>query len=436
MKIPVRVFLLCFIFCSQAAFAPAAEAPVAQDPIFTPEQARQILQTSDDLSDIVAALNVAIADPASRSAAIEYFNRPLDTNVWDEHLRSLLPPGTDLHSEKTSDAIYVNISRCISDLAAFFNTHQTPEIFEIFKRFNESIMAAGQSFLIQYAEQVQVGSAVEPLVIDYVKQAMFDKFIVMRTEVVDGQAEERALGVFDVRTGEWHYWLTQARIAKLAPSPEVRVPLLGNNGIIILFGMNSRAADYCIQQILASPEYWNTPSVQVEFDALVGNRRYDPRVIAFAHNLLLNRYEKDKQRIVKEFLEPRWLGDDTGHAGQPLEKADPSVYPQLLAFIADAEQHREFNDATKKIIADTKTKIIELQRLHAPPTPPQGYVYDPNGKLVNMSTKASSDNLPYNPYHFESGLYPPFPWQAKVLIPITILLVLWWFWHEWKTWPK
>ncbi len=436
MKIPIRVLLLCFIFCGRVAFASAAEAPVTQDPIFTPEQARQILQTSDDLSDIVAALKVAIADPASRSAAIEYFDRPVVFNSWFDHWRSTLSPGTDLHSEKTSEAFGNYYDSCISNLEKFFDSHQTPEIFEVCKHFNESPMVGNGAFLQNYTSQLLAGSPIEQSLIDYIRETMLNQFIVFRDKIEGAQVEDRAIGLLNVRTGQWHYWLPPAQIAELAPSPETRVPLLGKNGILMLLGMNSPAADYCIQQILASPEYWNTPSVQVEFDALVGNRRYDPRVIAFAHNLLLNRYEKDKQRIVKEFLEPRWLGDDTGHAGQPLEKADPSVYPQIVAFIADAEQHREFNDATKNIIAATKTKIIELQRLHAPPTPPQGYVYDPNGKLVNMSTKASSDNLPYNPYHFESRLYPPFPWQAKVLIPITILLVLWWFWHEWKTWPK
>ncbi len=58
------------------------------------------------------------------------------------------------------------------------------------------------------------------------------------------------------------------------------------------------------------------------------------------------------------------------------------------------------------------------------------------GPLTSLTEAPSRPAEIYNPYHFESGLYPPFPLGAKIMIGVIFISLSWWFWHEWKTWPK
>jgi hypothetical protein len=53
---------------------------------------------------------------------------------------------------------------------------------------------------------------------------------------------------------------------------------------------------------------------------------------------------------------------------EPLDAADPSVYPQLLAFIADAEKLNLSPDS-QKLLDDSKAKILALQAAHASAKP-------------------------------------------------------------------
>jgi hypothetical protein len=51
-----------------------------------------------------------------------------------------------------------------------------------------------------------------------------------------------------------------------------------------------------------------------------------------------------------------------------LDAADPSVYPQLLAFIADAEKLKLSPDS-QKLLDDSKAKILALAAAHASAKP-------------------------------------------------------------------
>ncbi len=166
------------------------------------------------------------------------------------------------------------------------------------------------------------------------------------------------------------------------------------------------------------------------FELTQFSNRYDPRLVTLYLRALDGRMgSQDPAALTVYFLGPP---SDPG-PNMPLELADPVVYPQIRRFIEEAEKYdfppSPLQAYAQKFLIDAKAKLRALEVQHPPP--PLRDVPDDPGAIPFVPVPINADL-----YHFESNMNPPFPWQAEVLIVITVLFTGWWFWTEWKRFGK
>jgi hypothetical protein len=263
----------------------------------------------------------------------------------------------------------------------FLNEHASPETFEVFKHFDQSIWAFLASNIeptIPYAKNVKDNPALQKLYFNYLEEGMFD---LQRVYYENANREGAILGVRNTRTGKFVHYQTPDQLVdftKAEPIHEYSVRLVGGTGYLIFLGMRSAAADAELVKILNSDAYWNNPDLQIGFEpfSIPNFNRYEPNVIRLYQFMLSEPRYKDKGSLVRGLFEippmpalidfdPR-IHYDTWN--EPLDAADPSVYPQLLAFIADAEKLNLSPDS-QKLLDDSKAKILALQAAHASAKP-------------------------------------------------------------------
>ncbi len=191
----------------------------------------------------------------------------------------------------------------------------------------------------------------------------------------------------------------------------------------ILLRMHSRPAFDCLIKILDAH-----PGQTFDFEQFWN--RYDPRLVTLYLRAIDGRLgAQDPAGITTLFL----AADAGSGPNMPLEAADPVVYPQIRRFIEEAEKYNfppsPIQAYARQDLIDAKAKLRALEIQHPPP--PLRDVPDDPGAIPFVPVAINADL-----YHFESNMNPPFPWQAEILIVITVLFTGWWFWTEWKRFRK
>ncbi len=340
----------------------------------TPAQAVQTIQHDNNWDNVAAAWVVAAENPTSRGAVIDFFAHPTEERVW-----------AFIGEWKKSGLLS-------DDWPANDDGRETNNL--------------QRHMLESYA----------PLLKSIAESNDPQKF-----EIIKAMAESQFVHGFTILPKFSKYVKPGSVVEPLFLDYATEHPFDGY--LEMLLSMNTDVAFKRVMEALdATPlQYFQPNSV---------HPRYSIYNIAAARKLLLRSPIDARWGTVEGLLGQQSL---EGPLAQVFENADPSVYALLLSFITDAETldyPPAMDSNVRQFLAERKAELKALQKLH-----PEAQPID-SAKAGDYFPPVPLRDMPYNPYHYESGLYPPFPWQAKVLIPITILLVLWWFWHEWKTWPK
>jgi hypothetical protein len=371
----------------------------------TPVQAVQVLRSSNDLSQIIGALEVTTLDPATRQVAIDYLDQPLDdviiTNYWlahqahkfslsDEDRDQFLTPywiaGKPRRLSPVNEAVIRDLQRYWAENSGaylnFLNEHANPETFEVFKHFDQSIwgyMQFGINPTVQYTRNVKDNPALQKLYFDYLEEGMFD---LQKVYSENAKRDRVALGVRNTRTGKFIHYQTADRLTdfmKAKPVREYTERFLADNVYPVLLGMHSGAADAELARIVTSDAYWANPDLQIGFAPLSipDINRYEPVAIYLYQIMLSEPRYQEKDSLVNGLFGLHNIFAIQDYApgrphyasyNEPLDAADPSVYPQLLAFIADAEKLKLSPDS-QKLLDDSKAKILALAAAHASAKP-------------------------------------------------------------------
>jgi hypothetical protein len=332
-----------------AAFVAQAQEiifpPPANLPLPKAEQVPHILQTSQSIPQIVAALKQAAVTPQLRPMAQAFLDSPHNGKIRVNMYSSWDDWGKAMPDYK--------------DLTKFFAQHDDPAIFALYTHFAESDLYISNA-LAEYGPNVQPGSAAETLYLNYLRDSMVGMNYVIY-EIPDQQPVYG--GLMNMRTGKFTDYLTPAQQAALPGTRrEIHRPYAGETAAGIMAELHSDRSIAILLQLLQSGEAVGTINGMI---IPLQPIRYHPDIIAFYRKALAAAPAAAKQDIAwgllsKGFAVPIDGGD---MPAVQLDEADPSVYPQAFAFIADAEKV-PLDPSHAQIVGDAKAKLLALAAKH------------------------------------------------------------------------
>ncbi|HTB64484.1 MAG TPA: hypothetical protein VK737_12940 [Opitutales bacterium] len=374
------------------------QTPPVPAPVVAPGQVADILAHSVDLAEVAAALKTAVEKPELRPLAVAYLDGP---SRYNQMLAKLQAD----HGEEYAKDIFGTISRywgpSLDNLYKIFVHGQTPEIFTMFEHYAESEFAfsiPGSRLCESLARDLPPGSPLRPLLLDYLTHAINDLCYV---EYLSADNHHTFVGVFNALTGKYDSrWLTPEEEAAAKSGKERRDLFLGGQGLRYMLLLNSDDAYAQIAQIVAANTYSQEDVSNLFSDGLNWNR-YDPRAIRI-YEVALLAAPFDKKTMPfdeKLIIIDAFLNIQPGPADAPLprqlDQADPAVYADILAFIAEAESIK-YTDAQlaanntdryeySQLVDGAKKKVLALYAQHhlTPPTDAE------ITKLVDEATKLS-----------------------------------------------
>jgi hypothetical protein len=366
----------------------------SSSPPLAPQAAVEILQTSGNLTEIIAALKVATLSPEARPVAINYLDH-MNPSDWFKYWVMIHPEDAGKTNFEHDDAWPPYVGNNLVDYEAFLAENFNLDTFVVFQHYAEGPQGNRLNWGV-YGAKIKPGTPMEKLFLDYVQEAMFDIYGVYN------QKANRMTGVLNTKTGEFRSWLSPEDTVQLDHAFDSRSPLLMDKGLGILLSINSTAADARIHDIIASDAFWTTGGVVPDFlDHFAGNR-YDPRVIAIFHQTLLDPRNAHSFAAPDNLIHGLFLQQYNIDvpAQKILRQVDPAAFGPLLSFITDA-QKLDLPDDCQKLLADSKAAIEALRVLHKEAE--EDAILPPENAQSALSNLTLTANAPKEPASVSSN---------------------------------
>ncbi|HTB64482.1 MAG TPA: hypothetical protein VK737_12930 [Opitutales bacterium] len=357
-------------------------------PLLTPQQAIAVLGSSDDPTEIAAALEVAILNSSTRAAAEAYLDGPSRYHEMSQNwLKANLPVAPEVidddalrlqwaesHSEEFNRVLQAwnRKGNAIVDLTSFFAQHEDLAIFEVFKHYVEGRFIDGFSWPGQICEiflnKMPPGSSLRPLFLAYVEHLISDTFEV---GYLDAKGRYTGVGVISLQTNVFKPYFSPDKITVLKTDKEVRHNILGEDGPKILLRIGTDDAYDFLLRMVGAGKYPDEITIMNIFGDLT-QRRYEPKILPLYLAAFDNVSDGHKAAIVEWLF--TFLADSSESPLPPsLDQVDPKFYPQLLKFIVKAEK-AEYPPTelswVLELLTRAKTNLLRLYAQHGitPPT--------------------------------------------------------------------
>ncbi len=320
----------------------------AEVPAMTSADAVKVLQTSNDLQELTAAVKVAAADPATRVAVATFFAMPSRVHEVEIQYDTKHLPFTaeQLHNQEFMDQWnlahpeeakkYDDDWRQYGDASNqevqnFFAQIKDPHFFELYMQFeNNSVLKGVWEGWWYFKEALPKDSPMAPLFLDYVDKAS-------QSSEVEG--------------------------------PLMLIRIATNKNYAKLVEIDADTAYARLDQNLAAGKY--SPQVIREFMSMsdLDDRRLDPRIFPFYMAIFGQLSDDAKFRLIKVLFDTRFEIDGPPPPVISFDTVDPATYQELAKFFYDAGKLKMPDDIAK-ILADYKTHLLALYAKHGmtPPT--------------------------------------------------------------------
>ncbi len=359
------------------ALALAQVPPTPHPAPFTVEQATQILKDNQNPRQIFPIFEAAASNSTIRKLVSDYLNQPkplgayLDAN-W---------PGKG--ENINYDPFGTNPPPPYDELFAIWTANDDPQIFDLLKQMNESSLGLHLP-LAFYAKHLQPGSANESRYFDYLHHTMFDLRYLYR---MDANHQRVYGGILNTKTGAVKSWLSPEVAANPQNQLSPSFPIVSPTDIPVVLSCDSDKAAAFLDTLIFDDDVFDRGSPWLFQSTMALNPsqqlryfRYRPNVITLYHKLLLDPKVTGKINVIYDLLLPPDQHRVQSEDGPPmLADASPAAYPELLAFIADA-QKMDLPPQAIKVLKDAKATILDLlqkKSLPVPALPHPQFVYPP-----------------------------------------------------------